>query len=120
MFREITTHRGNLLNDKLIVNADMNMIGAGGACCEYVIEKHNIGVSRIKFQNGPVVEAGVNGWSNEVLLAILQDRLEGFQTGPFNDGYNDEALLHVRGAMAVLKARTAERQDRGVEGKHVR
>ena len=36
----------------------------------------------IKFQHGPIAEAGVNGLTNEVLLSIVRDRLEGAQEGP--------------------------------------
>jgi hypothetical protein len=37
--------------------------------------------STILFQNGPIAEAGVNGVTHEVLLAVLIDRLEAFQAG---------------------------------------
>jgi len=36
----------------------------------------------ILFQNGPIGEVGVNGVTNEALLAIVADRLRGFQGGP--------------------------------------
>ena len=40
----------------------------------------------IRFQNGPIAEAGVNGLTHEALLAVLEDRLVGFQSGPYHHG----------------------------------
>ena len=71
----------------------------------------------VRFQDGPV-DQGINGVTNEVLLAILEDRLLGFQGGPFSHESNEVALEHVRAAMQALQARTAEREARGVEGTH--
>jgi len=50
----------------------------------------------VKFQNGPVQEdgTGVNGVQHEDLLAIIIDRLEAFQAGPYACEENAEALLH--------------------------
>lgn len=54
------------------------------------------------------------GLTNEVLLAIVADRLEGFQNGPFACEYNARALDNVRSALAHLQARAQERDNRGV------
>lgn len=70
----------------------------------------------IQFQNGPIPEAGVNGLTHEVLLAILINRLEGFQSGPFANEYNGLALGYVKLAQETLLNRTRERMTRGVEG----
>lgn len=69
------------------------------------------------FQNGPIGEHGINGISNEALLAIVIDRLRGFQSGQFRCAENAVALAHCEAAMAALHLRTAERLARGVEGK---
>lgn len=37
----------------------------------------------IGFQNGPIKEVGVNGVTQEALIAICIDRLRSFQEGPF-------------------------------------
>lgn len=76
------------------------------------VHKHN----DIKFQSGPIPENGTNGVTNEALLAVVRDRLEGFQTGEFACLENQIALDHVIAAMAILKYRTIERNKRGVEG----
>lgn len=91
--------------------------GPGNACHDYVVrDPDGQQQGHIRFQKGPVVEAGFNGISNEVLLAIVKDRLEGFQSGPFACSANDHALCHIEAAMASLMRRTADRLQRGVEG----
>lgn len=70
----------------------------------------------VRFQNGPVGEAGVNGVTNEALLAIVNDRLKGFQSGAFACEENATAMDHVQAALMALEKRTATRQERGVEG----
>lgn len=72
----------------------------------------------ILFQNGPIKERGVNGVTQEVLLEIVADRLRSFQAGPFANLYNACALDHVEKALEQLRARTKERESRGVEGTH--
>ena len=124
MPREITTHKIDGLPEPLrILVADEP--GQGYACHEYRISWGNsaqdLGADNpmiIKFQNGPISESGVNGLSNESLLAIVLDRLEGFQSGPFACKENQHALEAVREAMAALHFRTAERLLRRVEGKN--
>lgn len=69
------------------------------------------------FQHGGVPENGVNGVTNEALLAIVADRLRCFQAGPYPCKENDRALAHVEWALEQLHARTLEREARGVEGR---
>lgn len=70
----------------------------------------------IHFQNGPIKEHGVNGITQEVLLAIVIDRLRSFQAGPFACQENANALLCCQEALSWLKSRTEARIRRGVEG----
>ena len=115
--REITTHEVNGLNEALTITV-MDEPGQGNACHEYRIEVHGpvISVCDIHFQNGPIKEVGVNGISNEALLAIVRDRLEGFQGGPFACLGNQYAIESVKWAMEALSRRTRKRVERGVEG----
>ena len=73
-------------------------------------------VTDIHFQNGPIQEAGVNGISNEALLAIAEDRLLGFQSGQFACRENAVALTKLQECMMWLQKRTRDRMTRGVEG----
>lgn len=77
------------------------------------------GALMIFFQEGLVPEAGTNGVTIESLIAVLIDRLEGFQKGPFPSHHNTTAIYHLNAALDVLNARTSERVARGVEGKTV-
>jgi len=134
MSRELTSHRVNGLNEALNIKV-MDEPGQGNACHEYAItfndpkydgverspisEKHGRNCI-ISFQNGPVQEAGVNGISNEALLAIVEDRLLGFQSGQFSCRENAVALTKIQEAMMWLQKRTLDRMRRGVEGTNVK
>lgn len=72
----------------------------------------------VSFQNGPIKEFGVNGITNEAMLAIVIDRLRSFQAGPFPCRENYEAMMHARMALNALQSRTIARIERGVEGTH--
>jgi hypothetical protein len=121
--RELTSHKVNPANDKLTVRV-LDEPGSGGAHHEYSIEVPDGGensansVYTIRFQNGPIAEAGVNGLTHEALLAILIDRLECFQAGPFANFYNENALGSLKAAQGWLLDRTRSRMERGVEGTH--
>lgn len=126
--RELTSHKVNGLNEALqIVVADEP--GSGGACHAYnVYGFHTKGnpaadgfnsddtCLKVLFQNGPIGEAGVNGISQEALLAIVEDRLASFQKGPYACRENAVALTKIQEAMMWLQKRTRDRETRGVEG----
>ena len=74
------------------------------------------GFSQIKFQHGPVKERGRNGISEEILIAIVLDRLRSHQAGDYSCDRNQEAIELLDKAMEKLNRRTQDRKDRGVEG----
>ena len=127
--RVITDHIINPCNDKLTI-AVTDEPGAGGANHRYVVEGMNTryndsvnplfpnGITQceILFQNGPINEVGVNGITQEVLLAIVADRLRSFQAGQFACRENALALTKIEEAMHWLQQRTIARMRRGVEG----
>lgn len=126
MKRELTSHKVGGLNEDLLVYAT-DPPGVGGASHNYAItffdkmfncERSPVAGRNclISFQNGSIQESGVNGISNEALLAIVEDRLAGFQSGKFACEENAHALASVRDALAFLKKRTSDRLARGVEG----
>ena len=55
----------------------------------------------------------------ETLLAVLIDRLQAFQTGPYACRENALALTHLQDAQHWLQHRTRARMARGVEGTQV-
>ena len=129
--RTITDHIINPANDRLRIEVT-DAPGAGGANHRYEVtgfdtatnksqtdkEGYAYSCSRqiILFQNGPINEVGVNGITQEVLLAIVADRLRSFQTGPFACRENALALTKIEEAMHWLQQRTLARMRRGVEG----
>jgi hypothetical protein len=133
--RTLEDHKVNPANDTLTITV-VDEPGSGGASHAYFISgadfHSNPGNKAaldyaneadaegqvILFQSGPINEAGVNGLTHEVLLAIVADRLRGFQKGPFSCKANACALTHIEEAMHWLQQRTIERMRRGVEGTH--
>jgi len=127
--REIRDHivEGDSANHQLKITV-MDEPGAGGANHEYEIDwsagvpegakGHVKESTRVSFQNGPIKEAGVNGATQEALLAIVIDRLRSFQTGPYGCRENAIALTHCEDALMWLQRRTRARIARGVEGTH--
>lgn len=127
--RQLHTHEVNPANATLKIHV-LDEPGPGGANHRYEVSgftgnNPSAPASELEgsymtvlFQNGPIAEAGVNGTTHEVLLAILEDRLVGFQSGPYANEMNATALAHIRAAQACLQARTRERLARGVEGTH--
>ena len=79
-------------------------------------EASGCSVTTITFQKGAAKEHGINGLSDEALLAVLIDRLEGFQSGEFACQENSNTLLLLNAAMESMQARTRDRMNRGVEG----
>lgn len=119
--RKITDHIINPVNDQLVIDV-VDEPGAGGANHDYIIRVPlKSGVTRndaILFQNGPIAEVGVNGVTQEALLAIVIDRLRSFQRGPFSCRENALALTKCEEALHWLQQRTLERMRRGVEGQN--
>lgn len=116
--RKITDHITNPANDRIEISV-MDAPGAGGANHHYAVDVDGSenGLD-IYFQNGPIAENGVNGVTQEVLLAVVIDRLRSFQAGPFACPENADALTHATEALEALKSRTKARMARGVEGTH--
>ena len=74
-------------------------------------------VCRIQFQHGPRgVEGSTPGVFDDDLLAIIKDRLTGFQSGPFACVENADALAAVQAARERLGLRVARRIAQGVLG----
>lgn len=71
----------------------------------------------LDFQLYSPLSHGVNGLTNESLLAILIHRLS-FQDSKFSCIENKIALSSMRAALTALEERTNKRQQRGVEGQH--
>jgi hypothetical protein len=115
--REIETHKVNCVNNDvnkciLLIAMDTLTDGANSAYKAVWNDTEMI----IPFQNGPIVSDTVHGLTDEVLLTIVADRLEGFQRGPYICAENSIALFYVQSALNALKARIIQRATRGRDG----
>jgi hypothetical protein len=113
----------NGLNEAICIRV-IDEPGQGNACREYELSLQKDETTRkeliISFQNGPIGEVGFNGFSNEALLAVVEDRLVGFQSGQFACRENAVALTKLQECMMWLQKRTRERMTRGVEGTNLK
>jgi len=96
--------------------------GAGNANHFYCIstaKEPTAILGQVQFQSGAILEQGVNGVTNEDLLAVVIHRLQGFQSGNFKCRENAIALTKIEEALMWLESRTQKREARGVEGKEI-
>jgi hypothetical protein len=108
----------------ITIKADERDPENGNGSHTYVIhidngEKHSLKKCppvEINFQHGPIQDTGANGITNEALIAVVIDRLEGFNESPFRCRENSLAITALEEAMHWLHFRTVKRQSRGVEG----
>ncbi len=126
MMREITRHEQNVANKQIQIQV-MDEPGPGGANYRYdvyipyrIVDAGPVKFEMVtlEFQDGPVDKDGngVNGLTHEVLLAIIIDRLEGFQRGPYKCLENEAVCQNLKSALMWLQQRTNKRVERGVEG----
>lgn len=105
-----TDHNGVAVNAISSINgADVN-----GRVYQVLIGAETVD---LEFQLGPVKEAGVNGLTNEALLAVLTHRL-GVLNKAFPCRENALAITKIEEAQLWLEKRTRDRLARGVEGTH--
>lgn len=114
--RTINDHKVNPANDRINIEVT-DKPGAGGANHTYNVDWGS-GAVTLQFQNGPIADVGVNGITQEVLLAICADRLRAFQAGAYACRENALALTKIEEAQHWLHHRTLARMARGVEGTH--
>ena len=113
--RQLTDHKVNPANDLITVTV-IDPPGEGNASHVYQCKVPNGQTITINFQNGPINMVGVNGLTQEVLLAIVADRLQSFQKGSFSCRENALALTKIEEAMHWLHHRTLRRMQAGTEG----
>ena len=104
--REITSHKTNRLNEALTIEVlDDNTYHTYRITVPNGTSVNKPVCCDIEFQKGPIAEVGINGISNEALLAIVEDRLLGFQSGGFYCRENALALIKIQEAMMWLQRR---------------
>lgn len=128
-------HDGLGLNDKISIHKDAVDPEAGNASHCYALKMDITGtataidagctgkaeetVGLLRFQHGPRLGAGsVAGLTNEAVLAVVLDRLKGFQSGPFACRENALAITKLEEALHWMNARARARARQGVLGKN--
>lgn len=64
-----------------------------------------IPLSKLKFQNGPADDVGVNGVTDVMVIYAVIDHLDGIQSGPYRCHQNDQAIAALRNATQWLARR---------------
>lgn len=124
--RELHDHKINPANDLIQITADEQNPKNGNASHRYELtlpptdqlQQGAGAVTVIQFQDGPINEVGINGVTNEALIAIVIDRLRGFQSSPFACRENALMLTKLEEGLMWSHKRTLGRMARGVEGTH--
>lgn len=125
--RRVPLNRGEILpvnfhadgSPALSIKPEVQGAGCHGNAYGYyaIINRNGREIDRFRFQSQPL-EHGINGQTNEALIAIVKDRLVGFQAGPTSSPFNELGILGLEIFERAMKARTADRVARGVVGKH--
>jgi hypothetical protein len=82
--------------------------------------KQEVSLQEIHFQEGPIKEFGVNGVCDEDLIAMVITRLEAFNKTDFRCRENSMAITKLEESLLWLRKRTLAREQRGVEGTHIK
>lgn len=112
-------HDGHGLNDQIIIVSDPRDPDAGNASHHYEATLGGEVVVSVKFQHG-LRESGKPGATDAALLAIILDRYEGFQAGPYGCRENSLVVTKLQEALHWMKHRADERARRGVLGKNAK
>jgi hypothetical protein len=118
-----THHDGHGLNESIVLQAMDEADGSGASHFYEANIADKDGVQRtclvVQFQKGPRdVSGSAPGVTEAALLAILIDRLRGFQAGPYACRENAIQLTHLEECLMWTKERAHARAKRGVLGKN--
>jgi hypothetical protein len=118
--REVTDHHdGHGLNESIVIVSDEP--DQSGAAHHYSASIIGADVVSVQFQKGPRnVEGSTPGATEAALLAILIDRLRGFQAGPYSCRENAIQLTKLEETLHWTKARADARAKRGVLGHNIK
>ena len=82
---------------------------------QFIVINDNDNTLTFKIQEGPVKENGLNGCQVDDVIEIAQCMVDGLNR-VFSCPENEECIAYLRAARDSLKARTRDRETRGVEG----
>lgn len=114
-------HDGFGLAEAIKLTMSGKDVVAGNGRHVFTAEIDGVRVMDIQFQHGPRhVQGSKSGIIDSVLLAVLIERYEAFQSGQYHCTENDAVLGHLRQAMEMVKARAKERASRDVLGQYAK
>jgi len=123
--RLIETHKISKLNRQSIEVCTLDEKDSDGANHKYRItvrksdlleDVEPITYVDLQFQQGGLAEVGPNGITDQALLAIVLDRMMGFQQGPFWCKENMAVISSLKQTLELMEARYKDRAKRNVEG----
>lgn len=112
--RQIDRHELPEMGPTMTLTA-LDADGPGGTPHLYRID-WSAGSIVIPFQRGPRGETSNNGVLEPALIAMMIDRLEHFERGPFPSPETTAAREHLEAALGALQDRVRNRIARGVMG----
>jgi hypothetical protein len=92
-------------------------VGTGPSSPHYILADHDQNLIVFKIQNGPIKDNGVNGCQVDTLIEAAKVIIEGLNK-KLPCSQNELAIVGLDIAIKSLKARTKDREARGVEGKN--
>jgi len=106
---------GQKFEEELFMETDLSLVEEA----KVIEPKKPRDFINIKFQEGTVLENGVNGAQIEDVIEVLIERLQGFQKGKFSCRENALAITKLQEARMWLEEHTRNRRKQGVEGENV-
>ena len=73
----------------------------------------------LPFQDGGLKDVGANGITEQALLAVVLDRLRGFNDGPYRCPENSMMITKIEEALMWGEKRANDRARRGLEGQRL-
>ena len=124
--RQLFDHKNNKFNRECVDVFTVDDGAVDGANHHYRIEVYDRyngkaeagikGFCDVRFQNGGLKEVGANGITDQALLAIVLDRLRGFNEGQFRCRENSIMITKLEEALMWGAKRADDRSRRNVEG----
>lgn len=125
--RELYDHKNNKYNREHIVVKTADVRASDGANHKYQVlvytnplsegvQQGPIATCDINFQDGGLSEVGPNGITDQALIAVVLDRVRGFNEGPYRCRENSVMITKLEEALMWDRKRADDRSMRGVEG----
>jgi len=131
MGRSLYDHKNNKFNRECVHVSAVDIPSSDNAHHKYVIEVVDpqlcspapapkvVERCALNFQNGGLREVGPNGITDQALIAVVLDRLRGFNDGPYRCRENSMMITKLEEALMWFEKRGNDRSRRNVEGERI-